>query len=299
MFIIYFLFRVTARFISWLPFPLLYALSDLLYINLYYLVRYRKRVVFSNLQNAFPEKSPQEIRRIARKFYRHLADLVLEVIKLRSMSGDLLVSRLHFKNQSVIDEILNSGQSIIGVIGHIGNWEWMPIGLQRIYPMRGYAVIKPLSDKFFDDYYHKTRSRLLIKSEVISFKHIFRTLVKYRSEQTFTIIASDQTPHKDEIHYWTNFFHQETAFFLGVEKMAVSLNMAVIFMDVQQTRRGYYEVDVIKITDTPGSAKPFEIIERYVQLLEEAIKRNPYNWLWSHRRWKYKREERGERREER
>jgi KDO2-lipid IV(A) lauroyltransferase len=175
----------------------------------------------------------------------------------------------------------------------------MPIGLQRIYIMRGYAVIKPLSDKFFDDYYHKIRSRLLIKSEVISYKHIFRTLVKFRSEQTFTMMASDQTPHKDEIHYWTNFLHQETAFFLGVEKMAVSLNMAVIFMDVQQTRRGYYEVDVTKITDTPGNTKPYEIIERYVQLLEEAIKRNPYNWLWSHRRWKYKREGRGERREER
>ncbi|HNS18036.1 MAG TPA: lysophospholipid acyltransferase family protein [Bacteroidales bacterium] len=298
MAILYFIFRIIARFVSWLPFPLLYMFSDVLYLKLYYVFRYRKKVVFSNLRNAFPEKSESEIRQIARKFYRHLADVVLEVMKLGSMSGDQLVSRLHFKNPAIIDEILDSGQSMIMAIGHIGNWEWMPIGFQRIYPLHGFAVVKPLSDKFFDDYYHKIRSRLMIHSKVISFKHIYRALVRNRNEQTLTMLASDQTPHKDEIHYWTNFLNQETAFFLGLEKMAVSLNLAVIFMDVQQTRRGFYEMEVTKITDTPAETQPNEIIERYVQLLEGSIRSNPYNWLWSHRRWKYKREERGERREE-
>ncbi len=297
--VVYFLFRIIARLISWMPFPLLYLVSDILYVKLYYIFGYRKKVVYSNLKNAFPEKTDQEIRLIARKFYRHLADVVLEVIKLRSMSGDALVKRLHFNNLSLMKEILDSGQSIIGAIGHIGNWEWMPIGLQRILTgMHGYAVIKPLSDKFFDAYYHKIRSRLLIDSEVISFRNIFRALVRQRNELTFTMIAADQTPHKDEIHYWTQFLNQETAFFQGVEKMAISLNMAVLFLDVQQTRRGYYEVTATKITLTPGKTSPNEIMEKYIQLLETAIRRNPYNWLWSHRRWKYKREEKGERREE-
>ncbi len=299
MAIVYFAFSVVARLISWLPFPLLYMVSDVLYVKLYYLFRYRRRIVFTNLRNSFPEKSNQEIRKIGRKYYRHLADVILEIIKLRSLKGDQLVKRLHFNNLDEINAIHASGKSILGAIGHIGNWEWMPIGFQRFHPVKGFAVYKPLSDKFFDKYYHHIRSRLLIDAEVIPFKQIFRVLVKHRGEKTFTVIASDQTPHKDEINYWTRFLNQETAFFLGLEKMAVSLDMAVVFMDVQQTRRGYYEVNVIKITDTPGETKPCEIMERYVHLLEETIRRNPHNWLWSHRRWKYKREERGERREER
>ncbi|MBP6977225.1 MAG: lysophospholipid acyltransferase family protein [Bacteroidales bacterium] len=299
MTIVYFLFRIIARLISYLPFPLLYALSDILYLKLYYVIRYRKRVVYTNLRNSFPEKSDQEIRKIARNFYRHLADVILEIIKLRSMSGDQLVSRLHFNNLSVINDLHASGQSILVGIGHIGNWEWMPIGLQRFHPVKGFAVYKPLSDKFFDRYYHKIRSRLLVHSNIIPFKQIFRVLLKCRNEMTFTVLASDQTPHRDEINYWTQFLNQETAFFLGLEKMAISLNMAVVFMDAQRIRRGHYEVNVTKITDAPGENEPFEITERYVHLLEETIRKNPYNWLWSHRRWKYKREEKGERREER
>ncbi len=294
---VYFLFRIIAWFVSWLPFPLLYLLSDLLYLKLYYIFRYRRKVVYSNLRNAFPEKTDPEIRLIALKFYRHLADVVLEVIKLRSMSGRKLVERLHFTNLSLIQDVADSGQSVIGAMGHIGNWEWMPIGLQRILTgMQGFAVVKPLSDKFFDAYYNKIRCRLLINSELISFKHIFRELVRHKNEVTYTALAADQTPHKDEIHYWTRFLNQDTAFFQGVEKMAVKLNLAVFFLDVQQTRRGYYEVTATKITVNPADTSPNEIMESYIQLLENAIRTNPHNWLWSHRRWKYKREEKEERR---
>lgn len=298
MMVLYYLFRAFAAFISVLPFPLLYIVSDLLYIKLYYVFRYRRKVVNTNLRNSFPEKSPKEIRHIARRYYRHLSDVILEVIKLSHMSGEELLRRVHFKDLSIIEEMLARKKSIIATIGHLGNWEWMPIALQFILPVKGYAVVKPLSDPFFEQYMTRIRTRLLIISEVVPFKQIFRTLVKGRNEISLTILAADQTPHRDEINHWCNFLNQDTAFFLGAEKMAVSLKSAVIFMNVQQSRRGHYDVSVVKITDEPGQMPPLQIIRNYVSLLEDAIRENPYNWLWSHRRWKYNREERGEWREE-
>lgn len=291
MMVLYFLFRAFAAFISILPFPLLYVVSDLLYVKLYYVFRYRRRVVYSNLRYSFPEKSPREIRQIARKYYRHLADITLEVIKLSHMNGEDLLRHVHFKDLSVIDEILAKKKSIIATIGHLGNWEWMPIALQFILPVKGYAVVKPLSDPFFERFMTRIRTRLLIISEIIPFKQIFRTLVSHRNELSLTILAADQTPHRDEINYWCNFLNQDTAFFLGAEKMAFSLDSAVIFMNTQRSRRGHYEVSVVKITDEPRQMPANDIIRTYVSLLEHTIRENPYNWLWSHRRWKYSREE--------
>jgi KDO2-lipid IV(A) lauroyltransferase len=290
MIIVYRLFSITAYLVSLLPFPLLYVFSDFLSFVLFHVIRYRKEVVFQNLRNSFPEKTDREIRRIARKYYHNLADITLEVIKTRTISKKQLVKRLTFTNIEIVDELYARNRSILVAIGHCGCWEWTGPVWQLFSQHKGFAVVKPLSDKFFEAYLTKLRSRFLIRAELVPFKQTMRTLIKYRNEPTLTILAADQTPHKDEINYWTTFLNQETPFFLGLEKMAIALDFAVLFADIRRVKRGHYELVITKITDEPTKTSQYEIIGQYVHLLEQAIRSRPDNWLWSHRRWKYKRE---------
>jgi KDO2-lipid IV(A) lauroyltransferase len=136
----------------------------------------------------------------------------------------------------------------------------------------------------------RLRSRFLFHAELVPFKQTYRTLVKYKDELTITYVAGDQTPHKDEINFWTTFLNRDTAFFLGTEKIARALDYAVVFLDIQRAGRGHYEVSVNLITDDPASMADHAITKTFTHKLEQAINRHPDNWLWSHRRWKYSRE---------
>ncbi len=293
MFIVYFLFSGIAWIISLLPFPLLYLFSDILRFFLQHIFRYRRKVVYSNLNACFYETlETKAIREIAGKYYRNLADVVTEIVKTRHLTERQLLKRFRITNAEIIEELYRHNKSILAFMGHCGNWEWMPAAFHYYFRDKymGLAVVKPLSDAFFQRYITGLRSRFLLHAELVPFKQTFRTLVNYKDELTITYIAGDQTPHKDEINYWTTFLGQETAFFLGTEKMAKALNSAVVFLDIQRNGRGHYEVTVSLISDDPVSVPDHVITRIFVHELEQAIYRHPDNWLWSHRRWKYHRE---------
>jgi len=284
----YGLFSVTVWLVSRLPFWLLYLKSDVLKFLIFNVIGYRKKVVFENLRHAFPEKNEQEIKEIASHFYRNLCDLILEVVKIQGMSLDTLNKRLFIKNYDLLEPYFKSGRSIIAISGHCGNWEWMGAALTTYTDFEGVGAVKPLSDKFFETYINNLRKRFSGRGPV-DFKMVLREMIKRKDHPILTLFVGDQTPTKSEINYWTNFLSQETAVFLGAEKVAKALDHVVVFFDIQRVRRGYYEIVATLITDDAKNTAEYEITEKHVRLLEECIHKTPDNWLWSHRRWKHQR----------
>jgi KDO2-lipid IV(A) lauroyltransferase len=290
MAVLFFLFKAFVRIVSLLPFPILYVLSDLLKFLLQYIIRYRRSVILENLKNSFPEKDHKEIRKLMRQFYRNLADITLETIKLRSISPANLKKRVNFDKIEILNHAFQHHDNVIIALAHRGCWEWIGQALGLVSPLTGYGITKPLTHEYFDDYMESLRTRFNPGS-TISFRQTYRTLVRHKKEGhvAFYLIAADQTPHLDEINYWSNFLNQDTPFYLGIEKMAVSLDLPVVFLDIHRVGRGRYDVDFQIITYDPKSTSNLEIMEKYIRLLESSIINDPSNWLWSHRRWKNKR----------
>ena len=288
MFILHYAFLAIAWLVAVLPFWILYLKSDFLSFILFYVIKYRKKVVFENLHNAFPEKTAQEINQIARKYYRALADLIFETIKLGHLSKAQLMKRVKVNNADLLNELYNKQKSALLIMGHCGNWEWASPVITFFTKHTCYGMAKPLSDPFFERYMMSLRTKFNPDS-IIHFKRFFRMMVENRKNISAYLMAGDQTPTKDEITYWTPFLNQETAVFLGAEKIAKALDIPIIFMDIQRIGRMRYEVTLSLITDKPKETSEFEITEKHVRLLENAIRLHPENWLWSHRRWKHKR----------
>jgi len=288
MYIFFLFFKAIAWLISLLPFCVLYIISDFLFVIFYYIAKYRKSVVFENLRNAFPEKNPEEINKIAKKYFHNLCDIIIEVIKIRHITPNQLLKRVEFKNYQILDDLYASGKSVIAATGHCGNWEWMSMNMSYITKFNGYVIVKPLSNKYFDEYLNKLRTKFAKGGGVIRFKETYRKLIQLKNVQTLSGFAADQTPAKNEITYWTKFLNQNTPVYLGVEKIAKSLEMAVVFIYVKRIKRGFYEAEIIKITDDARLTVGHEITEKHVQLLDQFINKYPDNWLWSHKRWKYK-----------
>jgi KDO2-lipid IV(A) lauroyltransferase len=273
--------------LSLLPYFILYLIADVLFFFIYYVVHYRRKVVQQNLANAFPEKSLAERQSIEKKYFRFLADLIVETIKLITLSPEEVTKRVRIENQQMLDNAaFKKGKSIIGAVGHYGNWESGCLRMGLITERPCIIAYKPLSNKVFDQFFYNMRTRF--GAHLVPMKNTFRKIVSHRHEVTFTVLAGDQTPSREEAIYYTDFLNQPTAVFLGVEKLAKATDSLVVFCDVRRVKRGYYSCTFVPLFDNPKLTAEHEITNAHVQYLEKVIREEPEYWLWSHRRWKFK-----------
>ncbi|MCK4748902.1 MAG: lysophospholipid acyltransferase family protein [Bacteroidales bacterium] len=269
-----------------LPEKALFLCSDLLFLINYYVVGYRKKVVYGNLNKAFPELSQGEIRQIAKKYYRHLSDLILESAVIHFKSEKKATKRITYSNPELLNELYRKGKQVMAVTAHYGNWEYLStLSLASDYPV--IAIYKPLRNKYFDKMVTRNRTRFGVM--VTPMERIARELIRYHNEQkpVLTIFLSDQRPMYQNIQYWTKFLGLDTPLYLGTEKLAKKLDAAVVFLKFNKISRGRYEVDIELICEEPGELEPFEITDSHVGILEKMIREAPEYWLWSHHRWKH------------
>lgn len=283
----YLVFRAFILLFRFIPFRLLFGFADFIFYVVYYIARYRKNVVFENLRNSFPEKSEPEIRRIANKFYRHFADMLIESMKAFTMTEDAVIARYKFINTESVDNLYKNGQSIICIAGHYGNWEWAGIasGSQMLHKPVGFY--KPLSNIYIDRYVQDTRVQG--RSNLASIVKTAETFKTDWGEPSAFYMVADQSPASARLAFWVNFLHQETAVLHGPEKYARIHNLPVVFASVNKVKRGYYTVEFKTLELEPNQTKTGEITRRFMKMLEEVIVANPEYYLWSHRRWKLKR----------
>ncbi|SEN97385.1 KDO2-lipid IV(A) lauroyltransferase [bacterium A37T11] len=271
--------------LSLLPFWLLYLLADLIYLVLYYIVRYRKGVVRQNLANAFPEKTAEERHKIERKFYRFLADLVVECLKMPTMSLDEVAKHIKLTNPEEILQYIKSGRSVIGVTGHYANWEFAIYGVSLMAIDPFLVIYKPLSNKPFEEIYNKIRGRF--GAILVPMKQTLRKIVEYRKFPHISIFVTDQTPGKHDNSHYIQFLNQETLVFLGSEKIARITDSPVVYCHIDRVKRGHYSCTFTTLSSNPTETAEFEITHLHSKFLENIIRQKPELWLWSHRRWKH------------
>ncbi|WP_295711695.1 lysophospholipid acyltransferase family protein [Mucilaginibacter sp.] len=275
--------------ISLLPFWFLYLISDVLFVVIFYIVHYRRNVVQQNLANAFPEKSAKERQDIERKYYRYLADLIVETVKMITVSEKQIQKRVIATNAELVHEYFAKGKSIIAVAGHYCNWEMAALNFNFVTDKRFMIVYKPLSNAIFDQFFIQIRSRF--GGQPVAMKQTLRKMVEYRKELTVSVLVGDQTPVMHEVTYFAKFLNQPTAVFLGIEKIAKTIDAAVVFYDMKRVKRGYYTYTLVPLTENPKQTAEHEITDMHVQYLDGMIRKEPQYWLWSHRRWKFRPED--------
>jgi Kdo2-lipid IVA lauroyltransferase/acyltransferase len=278
---------VAARFglylLSLLPLRGLYLVSDLLFLLFYYFPGYRKKIVRANLKLAFSEWDSEQIRKTEKNFYRNFCDVVVEFIKIPSLSRDELLRRVQFTNPELFDDFAAKNESIIAVTSHMNNWEWGGLALSALakqYLCLG--IYKPLRDKNFDEYFREMRGRFGM--ELVPMKQTLRSLAKNRHRLTLTTLISDQSPLMNETEVVIPFMGTPVPVFNGAAHLAKSTGFPVIWFSMKRKKRGYYEVEIIPIPKSEDA--DYGITVKHVKMLEEEIRDRPAEWLWTHRRWK-------------
>ena len=259
----------------------------MMYYLIYYIFSYRKKVVRENLKLAFPKMSLEDRIKIEKKYYRYLSDIFLESFKSMNISEDEMKKRYKFKNPELLESIYKKKQNLILIAGHYCSWEWVFI-LDRFTNYKINAIYKKLSNKHFDKWAKKIRGRY--GGNLISTKETYKKIYEKSktSELNLYGFASDQSPRRSKSNYWGYFLNNYVPIHTGAETISKKHNMAVLFMDVQKVKRGFYEVSFKTITENPKNHKDFEITDIFIKLLEKQIINKPEHYTWTHRRFKHR-----------
>ncbi|MDE7154404.1 MAG: lysophospholipid acyltransferase family protein [Muribaculaceae bacterium] len=276
-----------------LPLRVLYLFSDLLYILLYYVLRYRRKVALANIAASFPEKSDAEHRRICRLFYRNFSDYIFETLKLAHISDDEMRRRMTFENVELMNSHIAAGRSVVAYFSHCFNWEWAPsvtlhYDHSTALKVEFCQVYRPLRNQAFDNLMLRLRGRF--GSLSLKKRSVLRDLLHFRRDATVTVTGfmSDQKPsHGDPIHV-VDFLNHPTAVITGTETLASRLGMAAIYWDITKLSRGHYKITMRNLSDDVSKEPEMEVTHRYFAMLADTIRHNPSNWLWTHKRWKHK-----------
>lgn len=279
--------KLWAYLLSITPFWLLYLRSDVYFLLVYHVARYRRKVVRQNLLRSFPEKDLKEIKAIEKRFYHNFCDQVVEMFKLFHMSVDEAERRIQVTNPEVVTELYAKRKSLFFAFPHSGNWEWFGKRMQTLSGHHPMAIYKKVKNPDFDRFILDLRTSLPV--EMIESDAALRTLARRNGTLDAVLILADQTSYGLESDYWNTFLHQETCWFTGLERMSKFLDYAIVFVSMKRQGRGRYELTFDMITDNPKATGKGEIMEQYSQRIERFIQAQPDNWLWSHRRWKHRR----------
>ena len=283
--IAYYLAIGLGRLISLLPFRILYIFSDLLCFIVADVVKYRKEVIDANLKRSFPEKNESEIRSIRRAFYSNFTDLIVESFKSLSVSASTMRKRFKLLNPEVFQDLYDKDKGVIMVMGHYTNFEWTAMCIPLWVPNPCFAVYHPLNNKYFSKKIVQIREQFGLK--LFPMEDTYPFMLNNPAKAPLYVFMADQSPHKGKIKYRADFLNQSTPVHLGVENLAKKCDLAVVFIDIQRVKRGYYEVTAQLLFEDVQDTRQYQVTNTHVKALETVIRKKPENWLWSHKRWKY------------
>lgn len=273
--------------ISILPLGVLYIVSFPLYLILRFVLRYRMKIIDVNLSKSFPEYEFKSIRKIRNKFYWHLTQLGVEMLKMISMSRKNVLRRYRCSNPEVVNKFFEDGKSVILMSSHYNNWEWMVLSLDMQFKHHGIGVGAHNTNKVFEKLINRARTRY--GTQVVFHDNVREVMAYHETNHVPAayMILSDQNPSNPKRCYVAEFLNQKTGFIRGSEGFARKYDLPVLYYKVVKEKLGRYRIDVEVICEHPCELPDGAIMQRYTELLEETIKSNPPYWLWSHRRWKH------------
>lgn len=282
--LLYYLFLVP---LSLLPEPIMYMVSDGLYFIFYYAIGYRKKVVVENLKKSFPEKTDVEIKEITKKFYRHFCDIFLESIKTFTASEKYITSRVKVVNGELLENYYHQNRSVILATGHYANWEWPALAFIRHSSHHALGIYKPITNKFFDKKLQQTRSKFGLT--LMAIREVGKYFEEHKSLPCSYGFIFDQSPSNPDKGHWVTFLNRDTVVLTGVERYARQYNFPVIYGKITKQKRGLYRIEYELVTDIPQQTQSGEITEAIMRINEKLIVAAPEYYLWTHRRWKHKR----------
>jgi len=282
----YLFFIVLVKLFQIMPLSLIYRISDFIFVLMFYVFSYRKSVIDKNLNRCFPEKSFKEKKQLRKKFYKGLSDLLVETIKGFTLGEKELLKRYTSKGHELIAPFFDQGKDVFIISAHFGNWEWGNATIAKALKHQTAIFYKPMSNDYLEKYTKERRGRF--GGDMLSIYHSMRYLVSKKPKPVAYFLVADQYPTTKEKQKMVDFFGAKTGFLHGPEDFSRQMGTPVFYMEMRRLKRGYYCMEYFLLTENAKELPANELTQLYARHLEDSIRKQPEDWMWSHKRWKKK-----------
>jgi KDO2-lipid IV(A) lauroyltransferase len=274
------------KLISRVPLWALYALAWIVYVLSFYVLRHRRHVIVPQLELVFPSLSEAERRRIHKQFLKNYCQVMVEILKGASISAEELKKRVRITDLKPVLRFLDAGRSVMFLTSHMGNWEWLLQGvtLHLGYPLD--AAYKPIRREYGERLLLALRTRF--GARLVPAKDVLADYLSRRAIVHGLAMNADQTPLPTERLQWTRFLGQDTAFYVGGEQIARATRLPIFYVRMRRVRRGRYDVEMSELWDGSERTESGELTARYARACEADVLARPADWLWTYRRWRFK-----------
>jgi KDO2-lipid IV(A) lauroyltransferase len=215
--------------------------------------------------------------------------MILESIKGFYLNEADIRKRVTYLKPEFYKEIQVVDRPVILLMGHFLNWEWILMSLPLHIRNSVIILYKKVKNPHLNGYLTEKREKF--GSQMAFIDETRNYFERYTSENAVFVLGADQSPTNLKNAIWTEFMNQETAFIHGPKKYAEKYSMAICYLHVSRVKRGHFQTSIQWLSEIGSDIELNTLLNDYVDLLEADIKRDPSNWLWSHRRWKRKRNE--------
>ncbi|MEW6701735.1 MAG: lysophospholipid acyltransferase family protein [Bacteroidota bacterium] len=254
---------------------------------LYYVIRLRRRVVIENLKTALPQKSEAEIKKLALQTYRNILITFFELMYLPNFKKEEIDLAIVIDNFDEIKSKVASSRAVIFITGHLAGWELcmslLPFKIERQIIFLAQAQSNPLVSDWI------MKARKTFGAEIIlsgvSFRHLYESVKNGGAVG----IVGDQRGTLEGKRF--TFFGRPTALHTGAAQIALKTKCPVIMIACQRQKDFSYKMymEELSFENLPddGDEKIKELTQRYISFLEKHIQKNPEQYFWLHKIWKY------------
>jgi len=283
----YFLFSTLSKFFCLLGIEHSRKFASLLAFLFYYLLPIRKNVVKKNLSLAFPANSSVQTDKIAYECYKSLAITLIEILCMPILSTDDIEKYFHWENINLLKEKYAEKKGVILLVSHSANWEYATLAISKKIEISFGVIMKEQRNNFVSDWMVKYRSkwgnRMILLG--ISVRNFYKELL----DKNIVLLAADQRAPKESQRVL--FFGRSSTCFSGPASLAIKTGAPIVFALMQREDDLSYTIKFLEVSteNLPEreDEKILELSQRHTNILEEAIRKAPAQWLWMHDRWKF------------
>ena len=238
--------------------------------------------ILKNLENSNIGKSEEDRKTIIDKMWGNYGRIFAEYMFIKKFRHNSLSNNIEIIGQNILDEIKNSDKPVIFISGHFNNFELMAMHLEKS-GIDVAAIYRPLNNKFLNPIMEKIRKNYICKKQIKKGLSGTKEILKYFKTGTSIALMIDQRVSEGII---CNFFNKKALTTTIPAQFVKKFNCKVVPIYIERDRKYQFKLEIFKPIEFSKNENIETITSNLNKVLEEMIKRNPEQWIWSHSRWK-------------
>ena len=241
-----------------------------------------KKTIYSNISLAFPNSEENLKKNISKKMWQSYGRILAEYIFIKNFRSFNSEKYFSITGQKILDEVKNSNEPVIFVSGHFDNFELMAMHIEKS-GINLAAIYRPLNNYFLNPTMENIRKKFICEKQIKKGVSGTKEILKHFKSGTSIALMIDQRVSQG---IKSKFFNKDALTTTIPAQFVKKFNCKIVPIFIERNDVENFNLEIMNPLTFDNQETIESITLKLNKILEKMIVRNPYQWIWSHNRWK-------------